>query len=144
MSYTRTAYNGVNLMQIFAANTILQRKMPDSDPEIMMMTVPYRAPLFTTSSYKIAVSYFMSFWVIISVMPLVLYTTYRMAYEKETKMKQTLIANGLNPVIHFLSWLIHYTVINGVLSLLVVLCIKFSVFKNDGFILLYIVVFCGY
>ena len=87
MSYTRTAYNGVNLMQIFAANTILQRKMPDSDPEIMMMTVPYRAPLFTTSSYKIAVSYFMSFWVIISVMPLVLYTTYRMAYEKETKMK---------------------------------------------------------
>lgn len=86
----------------------------------------------------------MSFFVVITIMPLVLYTTYRMAYERETKIKQTLIANGLNPVIHFLSWFIHYTVINLVLSLLVVLCIKFSVFKNDGFILLYLVVFLGY
>jgi hypothetical protein len=131
-------------MQIFAANTIMQRNLPDSEPEILMMTVPMRTPIFSSSAFKISVTYFMSFFVVITIMPLVLYTTYRMAYERETKIKQTLIANGLNPVIHFLSWFIHYTVINLVLSLLVVLCIKFSVFKNDGFILLYLVVFLGY
>jgi len=143
MGYTRTAYNGVNLMQIFAANSIMQRRLTP-EAEILMMTMPMKAKLLKTSPFGLAVIAFTSFFVMITVLPLVLHITYVMAKQRETKMQQTLIANGLNPIIHFLSWLIHYTVINLVLSLFFVICLKISLFKEDSFALLFTLVFLAY
>jgi hypothetical protein len=40
MAYSRTVYNGVNYMQVFAANSIMQRKLTP-EAEILMMTRPF-------------------------------------------------------------------------------------------------------
>ena len=40
LGYSRAAYNGLNLMQIFTANSIMQRRLTP-EAEIVMFTVPY-------------------------------------------------------------------------------------------------------
>ena len=61
--------------------------------------------------------------------------------EKETGMRRLMMASGLNPVIHFISWLLHYTVVNIFVSLLYTLALKISVFKEDSISLLFLIVF---
>ena len=56
-------------------------------------------------------------------------------------MKQLMLANGLNPVIHFVSWFLHYTVISLVVSLIYVVALKVSVFREDSFALLFLMMF---
>ena len=63
------------------------------------------------------------------------------AREKESGMKQLMLANGLNPVIHFVSWLLHYTVICLFVTLIYVVALKVSVFREDSFVLLFLMMF---
>ena len=74
-------------------------------------------------------------------MPLVIHFSGVVAREKETGIKQKLLANGLSPVIHFLSWLLHYTVISLFVSFIYVIALKISVFKEDSFALLFMMTF---
>ena len=41
LGYARAAYNGVNMIQVFAANSIMQRRL-QPDAQILLMTVPYK------------------------------------------------------------------------------------------------------
>ena len=78
LAYAHTAYNGINLMQVFAANSLMQRKLTP-EAEIVMMTMPMKNKLLKTSPFGLAVVAFTSFFVMITVLPLVLYITYVMA-----------------------------------------------------------------
>ena len=85
-------------------------------------------------------NYNMTYFLFI-LMPLVIHFSGIVAREKETGMKQKLLASGLSPVIHFLSWLLHYTAINFFLSFIYVVALKISVFKEDSFALLFLMTF---
>ena len=60
---------------------------------------------------------FTSLYFFVTVIPLVVYTTMQVAREKETGMRQLMFDNGLNPAIHFVSWLLFYTVLNLIISI---------------------------
>jgi len=77
----------------------------------------------------------------VSIVPFVYYTAYSIAREKETGLQKTLFANGLNRVTHFVSWFVHYTVINLCISLFYTILMKPIVFMNDSFGLIFLLVF---
>ena len=116
LGYTRTAYNGLNLMQVFTANTIMQRYL-DPDAEVVMMTIPYKMKLYETSPFKVMANAFTVFYFMVTLVPLVFYFIYSLAREKESGMKDLLIRSGLNHFVHFFSWLIHYTIISLAITL---------------------------
>ena len=49
--------------------------------------------------------------------------------------------NGLNPAIHFVSWLLFYTVLNLIISIFYVGSMGAIVYKDDSWVLLFIVAF---
>lgn len=85
--YTRAAYNGLNLLQIFAANSIMQRKFESPDAEIIMMTLPYKIDTLVTNPYNLLVGGLTGFYFVVTLLPLVYYTTYSIAKEKETGLR---------------------------------------------------------
>lgn len=85
--YTRAAYNGLNLLQIFAANSIMQRKFESPDAEIIMMTLPYKIDTLVTNPYNMLVGGLTGFYFVITLLPLVYYTVYSIAKEKETGLQ---------------------------------------------------------
>ena len=84
---------------------------------------------------------FMSLYFFVTVLPLVVYTTMQVAREKESGMRQLMFDNGLSPVIHFVSWLLFYSVLNLIISIIYVASMGAIVYKNDSWTLLFIVVF---
>lgn len=52
-----------------------------------------------------------------------------------------MFTNGLNPALHFLSWLLFYTVINLLISAFYSLTMGQIIYKEDDLLLLFIVAF---
>ena len=75
LGYSRAAYNGPNMMQVFAANSILQRQLQDPEAQIVMFTIPYPIMLYKTSALNVMVRAFTSLYFFVTVIPLVVYTT---------------------------------------------------------------------
>ena len=139
--YAKPVLGGINMLQVFAANSILQRRLEDPEAQIIMFTLPYQIMLYKTSPLNIMVGAFTSIYFFVTVIPLVIYTTMQVAREKETGMRQLMFDNGLNPAIHFVSWLVFYTGINFLTSVLYVTSMGAIVYKDDSWVLLFIVVF---
>jgi len=140
LSYTRAAYNGLNLIQTFAANSILQRKLSPS-AEIIMMTRPYKIKVFSASAFVVFLQLFFSFFFMATFAPLAFYLVYSLAKERESGLRQKLFDNGLGRVTHFFSWLICYTVLNLVLTTLYVSLMRPSAFEKDEYLMFYLLVF---
>ena len=68
------------------------------------------------------------------------YITSKIASEKESKVREGMKMMGLNDSIYYLSWLIVYSFISMVISLIVSIMICFILFKNISFFLFF--VFC--
>ena len=141
LGYSRAVLNGPNMFQVFAANSILQRQLQNPEAEIVMFTIPYQIMLYKTSPLNVMVKAFMSLYFFVTVLPLVVYTTMQVAREKESGMRQLMFDNGLSPVIHFVSWLLFYSVLNLIISIIYVASMGAIVYKNDSWTLLFIVVF---
>ena len=141
LAYSRAAYNGPNMMQVFAANSILQRQLQNPEAQIVMFTIPYQIMLYKTSPLNVMVRAFTSLYFFVTVIPLVVYTTMQVAREKETGMRQLMFDNGLNPAIHFVSWLLFYTVLNLIISIFYVGSMGAIVYKDDSWVLLFLVAF---
>lgn len=90
LSFTRSTLNGLNHMQVFAANSILQRKL-SPEAEIIMMNLPMEVPPTKISFKDTAVMTMTGFLTFISLMPLVLYFAAAMAKAREDVVKQTLV-----------------------------------------------------
>ena len=105
------------------------------------MTVPFKNfELISSAANSFVLNYNTTYFLFI-LMPLVIHFSIVVAREKETGMKQKMLASGLNPVVHFLSWLLHYTFVSLFVSLIYVIALKISVFKEDSFGVLYLMTF---
>ena len=134
--------NGMNLMQVFAANSLLSRKI-GPDAEIMMITIPYKTHVFVADSFPMVVAAFKSFFVLIMAIPIIFYTAYALARSKERGFQERLFTDGLGHVTHWFSWFIKFTVLNAIVSGLYTIGLKNSIFKNDSFGLIFVVTFLG-
>ena len=103
--------------------------------------MPYKIFEQSSSPTDVFVSAYNSMYFLLIVTPLLIHFSIVVAREKETGMKQLMLANGLNPVVHFVSWLLHYTVISLFVSLIYVVALKVSVFREDSFTLLFTMMF---
>ena len=107
----------------------------------MLFTVPFKNFELVSSLADLFVYNYNTTYFLFILMPLVIHFSSVLAREKETGMKQKLLASGLSPVIHFLSWLLHYTAINLFVTFIYVVALKISVFKEDSFALLFLMTF---
>ena len=107
----------------------------------MLFTVPYKIFEQKASPKNVFVNAFNSLYFLLIVIPFLTHFSLSVIREKETGMRRFMMASGLNPVIHFISWLLHYTIINVFVSLLYVMALKVSVFTEDSISLLYFIVF---
>ena len=89
LGYTRVAYNGINMMQVFAANSIMQRRL-NPEAEIVMFTVPYKVPLERTSALNVMVNAYIGAFTMFIIVPIAFYVTYKIGMEKETGMYKLL------------------------------------------------------
>ena len=96
---------------------------------------------YKTSPLNVMVQSFTSLYFFVTALPLVIYTTMQVAREKETGMRQLMFSNGLNPAIHFFSWLLFYTVINLIITIFYVAAMGAIIYKEDSWLLLFIVAF---
>ena len=86
-----------------------------------MFTVPYKIPLERTYALNVMVSANLSAFTMMVIIPLSFYVSYKIGLEKEFGMLRLLRSNGLNPVMHFLSWLLMYTALNFAVTLFYVI-----------------------
>ena len=107
----------------------------------MLFTVPYKIFEQKASPKNVLINAFNSLYFLLIVIPFLTHFALSVVREKETGMRRFMMASGLNPVIHFITWLLHYTVMNVFVSLLYVLALKISVFTEDSISLLYLIVF---
>ena len=107
----------------------------------MLFTVPYKVFEQKASPKNVLINSFNSLYFLLIVIPFLTHISIAVVREKETGMRRLMMASGLNPVIHFISWLLHYTIINIFVSLLYTLALKISVFKEDSISLMFIIVF---
>jgi len=142
LGYTRAAYNGLNLMQVFTANSIMQRRL-GPEAEIVMFTVPYQIPTEKTSPLNVMVGAYLAPFTMFVMVPLGIYVAYKIGQEKETGMKALLRKNGMNPVAHYLSWLLIYSFLNVIVTFIYALSLKLVVFEEDSFGLLFLLIFLG-
>lgn len=106
-----------------------------------MFTVPYKVDLEKTSALRVIVSAYLSAFTMFSIIPLAFYFAYKIGKEKETGMRSLLRSNGLNPIMHFLSWLLQYTVLNFAVTLIFVVGLGQVIFIEDSFGLLFLIIF---
>ena len=71
-----------------------------------MFTVPYKVPLERTYALNVMVNTNLAAFTMMVSAPLAFYFAYKIGLEKETGMRRLLRSNGLNPIMHFLSWLL--------------------------------------
>ena len=109
-----------------------------------MFTVPYKIPLEKTYALNVMVNAKLSDFTLMVSMPFAFYMVYKIGLEKETRMRQLLRSNGMNPVMHFLSWLFQYTVLNFGVTLIFTVALGQVVFTDDSFGLLFLVHFMAY
>ena len=76
--------------------------------------------------------------------PLGFYIAFSIGKEKETGMKHLLQKNGMNPIAHFLSWLLKYSLLNLIITFIYTLGLKLVIFTDDSFGLLLIMFFVGF
>ena len=89
MGYARGAYNGINIMQVFAANSIMQRDL-QPDAQVMMFTMPYLIPTTLTSPILVMVKAYLNVYMMGVSVPLTFYVVYAIGMEKETGMRDLL------------------------------------------------------
>ena len=78
--FMNIALNGLNHLQVFAANSLLIRRL-SPDAEISMISMPMLTPPFEMSFFPIIVWQFVSlFWLMILV-PLMVYLAYTLGRE---------------------------------------------------------------
>ena len=129
-------------MQVFTANTILQR-LVDPEGSIVVFTIPYKIKTMSTSPIAVAVLAFTALFAMLTIVPIIAYFSYSIAMEKETGMRHRLHGSGLGQLVHFFSWLIHFTVINLAISLMYSLALKVAVFREDDAVLYFLLTFMG-
>ena len=142
MHYAKIAFNGMNLMQIFAANSILARKV-GPEAEIIMMTIPFKTHPFEADSFPLIVVAFMSFFLLIMMIPLIYYTAYGIAQGKEGGFQLRLFSDGLGYGSYWFSWLFHFMILNALISAVYVFGLKWALFKRDHIGMIYLVTFMG-
>mmetsp|Transcript_36984 Transcript_36984/g.26869 ORF Transcript_36984/g.26869 Transcript_36984/m.26869 type:complete len:155 (-) Transcript_36984:1494-1958(-) len=90
------------------------------DASIVAFTVPTRMPTYFRDDFRGMLTSILPFFLILIYIPPVFRTTYRIVEEKETKVRETMKIMGLNYLAYWLSWLAYYTLVNTVLSWLMV------------------------
>ena len=88
--------------------------------------------MYKTYALNVMVNAFTSLYFVVTLLPLAIYTTMQIAREKESGMLHFMFSNGLNPALHFISWLIFYAVINLLISLFYVATMGPIIFKEDS------------
>ena len=106
-----------------------------------MFTVPYKVDLEKTSALRVIVNAYLSAFTMFSIMPLAFFFAYKIGREKETGMRRLLRSNGLNPIVHFLSWLLQYTVLNFAVTIIFTVGLGQVIFTDDSFGLLFVILF---
>lgn len=109
-----------------------------------MFTYPMEIPTTRTSPLRLIVLSSLATFIVLNAIPIALYTAAAMAKDRESRLQQTLVANGLNPAIYFLSWLVFYAMICLVLALLFVVLLKVIIFEDSSFGMLLMLVFLCY
>ena len=97
----------------------------------MMFTVPYKIPKFITSPINVMTRIFTSLYFMLVMVPLVFYMIHAITREREMGLRKHMIQNGLNPLLNFFAWLIHYTLLNVVITLVYVVSMKTVIFQED-------------
>ena len=89
-----------------------------------MMTVPFRMKEFAQDSFMLMIGGFLGLFHLIISLPLIFYLAFALAREKEIGMTERLIEGGLSRVTHFFSWLLFYTILALLFSVLYTLAFK--------------------
>ena len=118
----------------------MQRKLTP-EAEIILMTHPYKMKVYGSSAFDLGVQSLLPLFFILILMPIAFHYAYAMGRERETRQRQTLIANGLGLFTHFSSWLLHYTVVNFFISLIFVMATMPLVFTDDDTTLIFAISF---
>ena len=86
---------------------------------------------------------FLGIFHLIITLPLIFYLAIALAREKETGMTQRLIEGGLSRIKHFFSWLLFFTILALLFSILYTLAFKRWVYKEDEFGMIFLLTFLG-
>lgn len=134
--------DGYGYLQNLIANMILRYTTNTSTANIAMMTVPMIAETSDTQSTD-PFAYFIrwsipGFLVLIYILP-VYQSVYSIVKEKETRSKEGMRMMGMSDTAYWLSWFVHYTLINTVIATIawLVLLINVIQFSRPFYIWIY-------
>ena len=111
-SYSKYEYNGYSYIMKLIIDYIYSQEMNNNKTKINFGIVPMKYSSYKSDPFSSIVGFMGPFFIIIAYMGHLCIYTYRMVYEKETKVKEGMKIMGLTDGIYFLSYFIQYVIIS--------------------------------
>lgn len=116
-------------------NVIFRNVTKNQDNSIKTTIQPQKTPMFTYDSFaEVQVDTFILYPMLLPFIGLL----YKLLYEKERKIKESLKMMGMKSYQYYLSWFITYSIMLFIISMLLTLVYKAMIFKTCGFFLIFL------
>ena len=126
-------------MQNFVANTLLKRKTIRT-AQIVNMVIPSKVPVVYMDVLTQILQAALTLFILLSYIPILYRTVYRIVFEKVTKTKESMRIMGMQDLPYWLSWFCYYTIVNTVLATSAWGTLMINVFKMDSGLLLWAII----
>jgi len=137
-NYLMMVRNGYLFLQNWVANEILRAQVGDPKATIVMGTDVYPEGQLDEDEYSDILNNLLPlFMILMNVVP-IYRTTSRIVSEKGSRIRETLRILGLSDFAYWLSWLLYYTVVVSIISLVATLFLCLGVFTHSNFILVFL------
>ena len=127
-------------MQNWVANTILKQKTGVETASIVTMVTPMRLPPYIADDFTSILQGLLPFFITIMFVPPIYRTAYRIAAEKDSRIKESMRMMGLKDFPYWASWFTYYLIVNTLISLITWVILMTSVATKSSPLILFFVV----
>ena len=138
-SYMKYQYNGYTYIMKIITDYIYSQEI-DNETKINFGILPMKYNSYKIDSFGSIIGEIGPFFIIVAYVSNLGLYVYRMVFEKETKVKEGMKMMGLTDGIYFLSYLIQYSIISLIDSLIISF-ILLLLFTKTPFIVLFLMIF---
>lgn len=84
--------------------------------QIVNMVTPSKVPVVYIDGLTLLLQTALTLFILLSYIPVVYRTVYRIVFEKVTKAKESMRIMGMTDLPYWMSWFCHYTIVNTILT----------------------------
>ena len=138
-AYSDYIGSGYPWLQNLVANIILKRSSGVQEASIATMLLPEPSLTMDLDLFGLFIGAVLPFILVVIYIAPLYNQVYLIVTEKESRTRESMRMMGMTDFPYWLSWFVHYTIVNSILTLIAwaILCINVMNYSHKGLILLF-------